>query len=76
MEPSPNAEVTYTEIEERFEVTYEKMNPAYRGIYASKKDIRPYEKEELVPVVQAKVAENAIDTLFGVLGKNAHDATS
>lgn len=57
-------------------MTYEKMNPAYRGLYASKKDIRPYEKEELVPVVQAKVAENAIDALIGAVNKNVHDSSS
>ena len=45
------------------------MNPAYRGLYMSKKDIKPYEKEELIPVAQAKAAENALDKLMGVMMK-------
>ena len=46
------------------------MNPAYRGIYMSKKDIKPFEKEVLVPVAQAQAAENAMDNLLGAVIKN------
>ena len=42
VEPSERSEVRYSEIENKFEVTYEKMNPAYRALFASKKDILPF----------------------------------
>lgn len=69
VKPSERSEVRYSDIETKFEVTYEKMNPAYRALFTSKKDIKLYEKEDLVPLARAQKAENALDMLFGNLNK-------